>query len=63
MTEEKKRKHTGECYDCGGALELVEVDRKKNTKIMKCQECGLLHHYKRGFFGGWKLVKATKREW
>lgn len=60
MIEEKKRKHTGKCVDCGGALDLVELDAQKGTRILRCQKCGLLHHYKKDIFGGWKLLKATK---
>jgi uncharacterized Zn finger protein len=62
MTEEKeKRRHTGICSDCGGSLELVELDLKKTTKIMQCQQCGLFHSYKKDFFGNYKLVKIAKK--
>jgi len=44
---EKKRKHTGKCIDCSSVLELVEFDARKSTRILRCQECGLLHHYKK----------------
>ena len=60
MTETKKGKHTGECYDCGGPLELFEIDNKKATKIMLCQSCGLFHYYKKDFFGNYKLTKVSK---
>ncbi len=62
MTQVKERKYTGKCVDCAGPLELYEIDKKKNTKIMKCQKCGLLHFYKQSFFGKWKLLKMTKRD-
>ena len=45
MMKEQKKKHTGKCADCGGPLELVELDVRKNTRILRCQKCGLLHHY------------------
>jgi hypothetical protein len=61
MIGEGPKKHTGECYDCGGMLELVEFDVKKGTRIMKCVECGLYHFHKRELFGGWKLLKVSKR--
>jgi DNA-directed RNA polymerase subunit RPC12/RpoP len=57
---EKAKKHTGKCFDCGGPLELVELDIQKGTKVMRCQECGLLHFYRKDFFGAWKLLKVTK---
>jgi DNA-directed RNA polymerase subunit RPC12/RpoP len=60
MVEEHKKKHTGKCVDCGGPLELVELDIRKNTRGMRCQKCGLVHNYKKDVFGGWKLLKATK---
>jgi hypothetical protein len=61
MSEERLKKHTGKCYDCGGSLELVEFDVKKSTRIMSCQECGLYHFHKRELFGGWKLLKVSKK--
>jgi len=62
MTDIIERKHTGKCFDCGGPLELVEFNAEKGTKIMKCQNCGLCHYYKKDFLGSWKLLKATKIE-
>jgi DNA-directed RNA polymerase subunit RPC12/RpoP len=59
MSEIKKR-DTGICLHCGGSLELVELDSRENTKVMKCQDCGRLHLYKRDFLGSWKIVKVTK---
>jgi transcription elongation factor Elf1 len=61
MFEEGERKrHTGTCYDCGGQLELVELDIQKTTKIMKCKNCGLFHFYKKDFLSGYKLIKVSK---
>ena len=57
---EQKKKHTGKCVDCGGPLELVELNIQKGTRILRCQKCGLLHNYKKDIFGGWKLLKANK---
>jgi hypothetical protein len=56
-----KKRHTGKCFDCSGALELIELDIQKNRKIMKCQNCSLLHYYKKDLFGRWKLLKVTKK--
>jgi len=60
MTEEKTRKHTGKCYDCGSSLELFEIDMKKSLKIMSCHSCGLFHYYKKDFIGNYKLIKVSK---
>jgi len=60
MTEEKTRRHTGKCYDCGCPLELVEIDMKKSTKILLCHSCGLFHYYKKDFLGNYKLTKVSK---
>jgi uncharacterized Zn finger protein len=60
MTEGKTRRHTGDCYDCGGPLELFEIDMQKSTKIMACQNCGLFHYYKKDFLGNYKLTKVSK---
>ena len=60
MTEGKTRRHTGNCYDCSGPLELFEIDMQKSTKIMVCRSCGLFHYYKKDFIGNYKLTKATK---
>jgi len=60
MSEEGTKKHTGICYDCGGPLELFELDMKRSTKIMACQNCGLFHFYKKDFLGNCKLSKVSK---
>jgi DNA-directed RNA polymerase subunit RPC12/RpoP len=60
MTEETAKKHTGKCYDCGGPLELFEMNLDKSTKIMLCQNCGLYHFYKKDFIGTYKLTKVSK---
>jgi len=60
MTEETSKKHTGKCYDCGGPLELFEMNLDKSTKIMLCQNCGLYHFYKKDFIGTFKLTKVSK---
>jgi hypothetical protein len=60
MDSGTEKKHTGKCFDCNGPLELVEFDLQKDTKIMKCQNCSLLHHYKKDLLGKWKLLKVTK---
>jgi protein-arginine kinase activator protein McsA len=60
MTEGKARRHTGNCYDCSGPLELYEIDMQKSTKIMVCRNCGLFHYYKKDFIGNYKLINATK---
>jgi hypothetical protein len=56
----KETKHTGKCYDCGGSLELYEMDLTKSTKIMLCKTCGLFHFYKKDFIGNYKLTKVSK---
>lgn len=62
MVEEREQKrHTGKCFDCGGILELVELDIQGATKIMQCQDCGLFHLYKKDFLGKCKLLKVTKK--
>jgi len=60
MIGDQKKRHTGECLDCGGPLELVELDIKKGRRVLQCQRCGLLHFYKKAIFGGWKFFRATK---
>lgn len=60
MTEEADKRHTEKCYDCGGLLGLAELDIVKGTRIMKCQDCSLLHYHKKDLFGRWKLLKVSK---
>ena len=62
FTNEKKneKKRSSGCYNCGGKLEVIEANLKKETKIMKCQDCGLFHLYNKGLMGNWKLLKVTK---
>jgi Tfp pilus assembly ATPase PilU len=62
MVEEREQKrHIGKCFDCGGILELVELDMQGATKIMQCQDCHLFHLYKKDFLGKYKLLKVTKK--
>ena len=60
MEEGQHKKYSGRCIDCGGALELVELDIQGAKKIMQCEDCRLFHIYKKDFFGRYKLVKVTK---
>jgi len=39
---------------------LFELDMKRSTKIMVCQNCGLFHFYKKDFLGNYKLSKVSK---
>ena len=61
MEEGLQKRYTGKCFDCGGLLELVELDIQGVSKIMQCQDCGLFHLYKKDFLGRYKLVKITKK--
>jgi len=58
--EKETKQHTGKCYDCGGSLELYEMDLNKATKIMLCTNCGLYHFFKKDFIGNYKLIKVSK---
>ena len=58
--EEERRRHTGVCIDCGGALELYMLDLKKGRRKLQCPRCGLYHYYSKDMFGKWKLTKAAK---
>lgn len=58
--DQRERRQVGQCYDCGGLLELAELDIKKGTRIMKCQECSLFHYYKKDLLGRWTLLKVSK---
>jgi hypothetical protein len=60
MEEGNQKKHTGRCFDCGGILELVEMEIQGSTKIMKCLNCGLFHVYKKDFLGRHRLSRVTK---
>lgn len=60
MEERQQRKFSGKCFDCGGPLDLVELDIQGVNKIMRCQDCGMFHIYKKDFLGRYKLVKVTK---
>jgi RNase P subunit RPR2 len=51
------------CKNCDYPLEVYEIDFKKNTKVMKCQRCGLYHYYKKDFVGKWRLLKAAKPDY
>lgn len=60
MGNEKAEKHTGKCFDCQGKLQLFEMDMKKSTKIMLCENCGLFHFYRKNFIGNYDLLKVSK---
>jgi len=57
---EERRKHTGNCIDCGEILELYMLDLKKRRRILQCTKCGLYHFHTKDMLGKWKLVKAAK---
>jgi hypothetical protein len=61
MEEGQQKRYMGKCFDCGGLLELVELDIQGVSKIMQCQDCGLFHLYKKDFLGRYKLIKITKK--
>ncbi|MEM3730923.1 MAG: hypothetical protein QW667_01900 [Candidatus Bathyarchaeia archaeon] len=60
MGGEAEKTFTGNCVDCGSALQLYEIDFEKGRRIMQCTQCGLYHFYKKDIFGKWKLVKAGR---
>jgi len=60
MSEKRRRTYTGKCIDCGGELELYEMDFEKKRRILRCKNCGLFHFYKLNFWGKWKLVKVGR---
>ena len=60
MFSNQKKKREDACYNCGGKLDVIEANLKRETKIMKCQACGLFHLYGKGLVGGWQLRKVTK---
>jgi hypothetical protein len=51
----------GSCVDCYGILTLFEEDFINKTRILVCEQCGLLHLYKKTLLSGWKLVKVRKK--
>jgi len=58
--ESERREQRGSCYECGGSLELLHVDVKKGTKVVRCKTCGLLHACEKDFLGRWRLRKAYR---
>jgi uncharacterized Zn finger protein len=61
IDEEVKKRQKGKCVDCSGPLELYELNVRKGTKVLRCQKCGLFHHYKKNILG-WNLIRAAKAE-
>ena len=62
LSSKPPRMHMGKCQNCGYTLELYEIDVRKSAKVMKCERCGLLHHYKKDIVGKWRLQRAVKAE-
>ena len=62
LVNSKPRMHMGKCQNCGYTLELYEIDIRKSTKTMKCERCGLLHHYRKDILGKWRLQRATRAD-
>ena len=48
------------CVECGIALRLYDINFQTGRKVMQCEQCGLLHIYKKDFFGRWRIVRATR---
>jgi uncharacterized Zn finger protein len=59
LLDEKRKVSQGKCKNCGGDLDVYEIDFKHGMRVLKCQICGLLHYYTKSFLG-WKLWKATQ---
>ena len=53
MTSEK-------CVDCGALLRVYDINFQTGRKVMRCEQCGLLHIYKKDILGRWRIVRATR---
>ena len=62
LLRSQPKAHIGRCQNCNYPLELYEIDIRKSTRIMRCEQCGMLHFYKKDIVGKWRLFRATKSE-
>ncbi len=53
MTSEK-------CVECGSFLRVYDINFQTGRKVMRCEQCGLLHMYKKDILGRWRIVRATR---
>ena len=53
MTSEK-------CVECGSFLRVYDINFQTGRKVMRCEQCGLLHIYKKDILGRWRIVRATR---
>jgi uncharacterized Zn finger protein len=54
MTSEK-------CVECGSFLKVYDINFQTGRKVMRCEQCGLLHIYKKDRLHGWHIVRVTRR--
>ena len=61
FTHEEWIKVTSErCVECGSPLKVYDINFQTGRKVMRCEQCGLLHYYKKSLLGGWRIVRASR---
>ena len=53
-------KNIERCMDCRSNLKIWDVSYNGRFANSKCENCGLLHTFKKPRFRGWRLIKVTR---
>ena len=54
-------KNIERCVDCKSKLKIWDVSYNGRFANSKCENCGLIHSFKKPRFRGWRLVGVTRR--
>ena len=49
------------CVECRSPLRLYDINVQTGRARAQCEQCGLLHLYKRDILRGWHIVRVTRR--
>mgnify|MGYP001109020926 CR=1 FL=1 len=49
------------CVDCRSPLKIYDINFQSGFARAKCEQCGLLHIYKKDRLRGWHVVRVTRQ--
>ena len=49
------------CEHCRAPLKIYDIDLQTGRARAQCEQCGLLHIYKKDRLHGWHVVRITRR--
>jgi len=53
-------KATERCVECRSQLKIYDIDFQTGRARAQCEQCGLLHIYKKDRLHGWHIIRITR---